>query len=293
MSEIGPNFFIVGAAKSGTSALAYLLGQNSDIFMSPVKEPYYFCNKPEVSKNEYFSLFQGSERFIARGEATTGYLYDPSSPQKIKDFCVNAKIIVILRNPVAMAYSLWRYMVLNGNEKLSFLDALDAEAERERNIDHLHLAGRPENYLYIQRASYYNQILRYYRVFGENQVLVLGFEEFTRNPNAVIRSTYRFLGVRDDFIPTMSRVNDGGVARSRYLQWVTTQEYKILKMTVPLRWRRSIRSALKGLNFNPLPRQKPPCLPEWVSLRLQGDIKAMSGLKNVDGVLANWISDEV
>lgn len=72
-----PNFFIVGAAKSGTSSLAYYLGQHPDVYMSPVKEPCYFLSDFGLDDyNEYISLFRGAGDALAVGEASTGYLAD-------------------------------------------------------------------------------------------------------------------------------------------------------------------------------------------------------------------------
>ena len=124
-----PNFFIVGAAKSGTTSLYHYLGQHPEIYMCPEKEPAYFYsenNRPtsefsgsiytDSFKNrhkklslynieEYLALFETVKGETAIGEATPDYLPQPETPKLIFEDVPHAKIIAILRNPFDAAYS--------------------------------------------------------------------------------------------------------------------------------------------------------------------------------------------
>ena len=107
--ETWPNFFIVGAPKSGTTSLYEYLKQIPQVYMSPVKEPHYFSKsivpdnhflKPIRDKKKYLNLFEGAKNEIAIGEASPTYLADPEAPKLIHELVPNAHIIIILRDPI-------------------------------------------------------------------------------------------------------------------------------------------------------------------------------------------------
>jgi len=132
-----PNFFIVGAAKSGTTSLYHHLCQHLDVFMSPVKEPHYFSRdvgvrsfKADDTKSifanlrgyidfilksrfyilnfeKYKRLFSNVKNEKAIGEASVSYLVSKVAAEEIYKFNPDAKIIIILRNPVKRAFSHW------------------------------------------------------------------------------------------------------------------------------------------------------------------------------------------
>src|SRR5262249_11013082 len=106
MSEIWPNFFIVGAPRAGTTSLYIYLKQIPGIYMSPVKEPHYFNHEPgERSRDEYLELFRAADTAVAVGEASVGYLRHPDAPLRIRANVPHAKIIMSLRDPVEKVYS--------------------------------------------------------------------------------------------------------------------------------------------------------------------------------------------
>src|ERR1700733_8619605 len=115
------NLFIVGAAKCGTTSLYEYLNQHPEIYMCPVKEPHFFSNKvenlnkdlyraPEPGKkyhtkvikdiDVYTSLFDDGAAYKIRGEASPSYLWDSDVAQKLYQYNPNAKIIIILRDPI-------------------------------------------------------------------------------------------------------------------------------------------------------------------------------------------------
>ena len=111
--EIWPNFFIVGAQKAATSSLYQYLKEIPGVYMSPIKEPFYFAPhtvQDDASdlirdKKEYLRLFEKARGYIAVGEATPIYLWDPDSPKLIHQTVPHARIIMILRDPIERAYS--------------------------------------------------------------------------------------------------------------------------------------------------------------------------------------------
>ena len=122
-----PNLFIVGAQKSGTSALAAWLTEHPQVFMSFPKEPGFLCFSERGyryndgygklapaseyvvnDKLAYEKLFAAAKKQHAvLGEASTWYFAMPGMAERIASYSQNAKIVVILRNPVERAYSAW------------------------------------------------------------------------------------------------------------------------------------------------------------------------------------------
>lgn len=216
-----PNFFIVGAAKSGTTSLWQYLRQHPDIFMPAdiaSKEPSYYCDTYGVQSYEaYLSLFFKDATTEKRiGEASTPYLTSPESARKIYDAVPDARIIMLLRNPVNRAYSLWKWMHAYGYETIgTFEEALEAEfCSRKDNpefIGKFQKGGSAYywDFLYFDSGLYFDQVKRYYDLFPKKQLAVLIFEEFVKSPLQFVHEVYEFLDVDPDFDPEIKIHNEG------------------------------------------------------------------------------------
>jgi hypothetical protein len=202
--EIWPNFFLVGAQKSGTTSLHEYLSQIPNIFMSKLKEPYYFMTRWDDSsiykgmrvrsKEEYLRLFRKAKGYSAIGESSPLYLWDPGTPTKISEIVPEAKIIMILRNPIDRAFSHYLYMIRFGLEQSSdFYEALITDYNNPQKVVGL-------SHLYIDFGLYAEQVKRYLDVFGKQNVLVLIFEEFINEPRTSLENVLRFLET-DSTIP--------------------------------------------------------------------------------------------
>lgn len=201
--QITPNFFILGAAKAGTTSLYEYLKGHPDIFLSAVKEPQFFCNDDLFNKGFDFYLnlfFSSSENFKARGEATPHYLYYEKVARRIAELIPkkNQKFIVIMRDPVKRAYSLYWNMVYEGYEKLSFEEAIAAEKQRYKNLQQLEHIGTIR-FQYVDSSLYAKQIQRYLNYFEKKQFLFLFQHDFWANRNAVLQKIYNFLEVSEFF----------------------------------------------------------------------------------------------
>jgi hypothetical protein len=223
-----PNFFIVGAQKAGTTSLYHYLNQHPEVYMSPIKEPFFFDHeldsKGEVvasefegrrqpprfaNVKEYSRLFEGVGDEKAIGEATPLYIYAPGTPERIERYAPGAKSIALLRHPAERAYSAFLYAVRIGAEPLTdFAQALRAEPLRMRN-------GWHYVFHYRSRGLYYQQLQRYYEVFGRERVGAWLYEDMKEDPAVVARSVFRFLEVDDTFVAdTSSKHNRAGVPAS-------------------------------------------------------------------------------
>lgn len=226
-----PNFFILGAAKCGTTSLYSYLDQHPNIYMSPVKEPRFFAlegEKPDfrgpsdrrginrcrfTDIEAYRELFRSVSDESAVGEASTLYLYSLKAPERIRRRVPDAKLLAVLRNPVERAYSAHLWMLRDSREPLhNFARAL--REEEARIADN----WGPE-YHYRQRGYYHSQLKRYFDRFDRDRIQVYLYEDLTTNPAGVVQSVFRFLDVDDTFTPdTSTRHNVSGIPKSKVLQ---------------------------------------------------------------------------
>ena len=241
-----PNFLIIGAMKSGTTALYYYLEQHPQIYMSPVKEPNFFCSGDRESWESesvkrigaYQYLFRGVSDEKAIGEVSHCYLYEPQALARIRQHLPDAKLVAILRNPVDRAYSHFLHMVRSGTEPLTdFAQALREEetgAYQNRSLQD-----------YVGRGRYYAQLKRYFDAFDRKQLKVYLYEDLTNAPVDTLQDTFRFLGVDDSFVPDVSlRRNVSGYPKYKTLDSFLRRPSSVkdaLKVYLParLRWRLS------------------------------------------------------
>lgn len=256
-----PNFVIIGAAKAGTTSLYYYLKQHPEVYVSSVKEPRFFAlenetlnfQNPDQGINEtsvtsletYKQLFDGVTQEAAIGEASPLYLYSPKAVERIKHYIPNAKLIVILRNPVERAYSCYTHLIREGFETLSFREALEEEKKRiQKNWAHL---------WHYQTAGYYHeQLKRYFDTFDRNQIKVYLYEDFNTDSIAIVQDACRFLGVDDTFVPELTRMNVSGVPKIRFLQTLLgtgNTLRKILKAILPKGFRKDVAQRLRKWNL--------------------------------------------
>jgi hypothetical protein len=225
-----PNFLVVGAAKSGTTALYEYLKQHPQVFMSYSKEPHFFSfegKRPDfqgpgdkelyddigVSDIEvYRRLFRAVTKETAIGEASVYYLYLARARDRIRYYVPDMKIIAILRNPVERAYSNFLHMIRDGKEPLAdFARALQAEEGRIQN-------NWGPLWHYKQVGFYYEQLKRYYEVFDREQIRVYLYEDLHDDPTTTVRDAYTFLGVDDAFTPDGSvSHNVSGVPKNKHV----------------------------------------------------------------------------
>jgi hypothetical protein len=237
--EVWPNFFIVGAHKAATSSLYFYLKEIPGVYMSPVKEPLYFSPHTVQNsaydvirdKKEYLRLFKKARGYIAVGEASTAYLWDPDAPKLIHQTVPHARIIMILRDPIERAYSNYLMVKKYGGIKSSFYDELirDYKSQEEK------LYGRSQ--LYVELGMYYEQVKGYFDIFGREQVKVIIFEEFVQHPQQSINEVLAFLGVNYKVTAIKEQYNPYSVPRSHlsrlvyaFFRWLRDRNIKVYKI---------------------------------------------------------------
>lgn len=198
MANRQPDFICVGAQKAGTTTLDQHLRSHSDIYLPRNKELQYFSNKYSKDIRWYYRQFAGAEQSQRIGELTPYYLFHPFCAERISNNLPDAKIIILLRDPVARAVSGYFHSRRLGNEPLELEAAMLAEPERLRGAE-VQLAKRGgrhyshQHHSYISRSRYEIQIKRYFDYFPKTQLLLLQSEAFFRSPSEILSKILRFL----------------------------------------------------------------------------------------------------
>jgi len=217
-----PNFFLLGASKAGTTTLYALLRQHPEIYLPEIKEPHFFSNdyKYEKGINYYLSsYYSGAADYLARGDATPHYLFFEKAAERISHHLplTHQRFIVILRDPVSRAYSLYWNMVREGVEVNSFRRALELEEERSKDSEIIKQGTVCIQY--VASSLYAAQLNTYFRYFSHEQFLILLQEDLACDPNAVMKEVFRFLGVQEDIrIRNTEPKNQAAGSRSVRLQ---------------------------------------------------------------------------
>jgi len=255
-----PDFFLVGAPKCGTTALYSCLDQHPEIFVPRRKEIHYFgsdLDSPNYLRDteKYFSLFADARDAKRVGEASVWYLFSKCAAAEIKNFCSDARIIIMLRDPVEMIYSLHSQHLYNGTEDIEdFAEALDAEEDRKRNRRLPQGVPAIQRLFYREVGKYADQVGRYLRAFGPKQVKIIIYDDFKRDSTVLCRETFAFLNVDAAFEPQVRVVNSNKQLRSRTAQLLLNHPPRLLsKIARPLStqgMRHKVFATLQELNTN-------------------------------------------
>jgi hypothetical protein len=229
-----PNFFIAGAPKSGTTSLYHYLGQHPEIYMSPIKEPNYFASevrlgqfsehlRPRAERDlaplraylngpmrekrfgslisewpDYLRLFRKAQGQKAIGEASVCYLWSESAAANIRRSIPHAKIILVLRNPVEMVFSMYLHTLRSGAVQGSFREAIALGLQqRGGRFDVLHP--------FLDMGFYHQQLSRYLEAFPKKQLRIYWYEEYQAKASRTLADMFRFLDVDSAFAPDMSK----------------------------------------------------------------------------------------
>ena len=194
------DFFIVGAPKCGTTALVEYLNATNEVFVPPIKEPHFFCFEwPEFQRvrtfDEYHALYDRSGNKLC-GDASVWYLYSKESAKNIKNYNDEAKIIIMLREPVAAMQSLHSQLLFSGREDVNdFTKAVNLESERSKGNFLPKNSIVNEHLLYSEVYSYEEQVSRYIELFGEENCKIVLYEDFFKSVESGLTDVMSFLGL--------------------------------------------------------------------------------------------------
>jgi hypothetical protein len=206
MKSFKVDFFVVGAARCGTTSLYNYLNQHPDIFLPNIKELNHFSEveskersdykKPKTDQDyhtkiiklfeDYKRLFKNAKENQLKGDISPSYLSNNNTAQRIFKHNPNAKIIISLRNPVQRAFSHYAMNFGVGYDRHeSFEEALKAKRE--------HIWGGGN--LYLEWSSYYELVKSYYDLFDKKNIHLIIFEDWTKNKEKALGEIFNFLGI--------------------------------------------------------------------------------------------------
>lgn len=292
-----PEFFLVGAPKSGTTSLVSYLRQHPAVFI-PVKETQFFSDFPVTARyrvnglEAFGAIYERCPDGAVAGDASTWHLPSVHAARRIHAFNPAARIAMILRNPVDRAYShYWHKRRVRADqdqearcETLSFEQALEAE---ERRIE----AGWGVGFRYVATGQYADQVRRYLETFPRNRVKMYVFEDFVRDADALCRDLFRFLEldpgqrVRSDEV-----FNRGLTYRSRLFATLLGGSFPgraRVKRALPARMLRMARPLKR---FNAVrPPAMAPATRAWLVERFRPDVERLESILDRD--LSRWRAD--
>tara|TARA_B110000459_G_C16553755_1_gene468011 strand:- start:237 stop:1139 length:903 start_codon:yes stop_codon:yes gene_type:complete len=229
-----PNFIIIGAMKSATTSLYTYLKQHPDVFMTNIKEPMFFNNfqnnnnfkilgkkKNKITTfQQYYTLFDAVKNERAIGEASPAYISNEDCPRLIQQHLPHAKIIAVLRQPVARAYSNFLHARRAGREPIDdFETAFNKETERKtENWSPL--------YHYKGKGYYTEQLERYFTLFPKENIKVLIFEDLVKDPTKTTQEVFKFLNIDNSFVPdTSKKSNVSGIPKGLFGLFIMKLRY--------------------------------------------------------------------
>jgi hypothetical protein len=233
-----PNFFIIGAARSGTTSLYLYLEQHPDIYFPEVKELNFFSNPRYWNKglDWYESRFNPQNTGVPRlGEASTSYTRAPFSqgvPEKIASYAPDAKFIYIVRNPIDRFISHHLHRVQVGQETRSISNIIANLINED----------------FAWQGCYNYQIEQFLKFFNPDQIYVVSMEELSQSPDSLVKKIFQFLGVRDTVrIEKSGRVFNANKITTKKSKWglkiLSFFRRNLQQRSLPYRLKRFIQSS--------------------------------------------------
>jgi len=285
------DFFIVGAPKAGTTSLYHYLNEHPQIEMSSQKEPDYFSDTAIQEQGMYYSknridteekynrLFNAQKKDVIFGEGSVSYLFYPTVAQDIKVYNPNAKIIIMLRNPIERAFSHYLMDYRLGLVSDSFEDIINKKSKHKN----AHLFYQQ----YIKVGEYTTQLKRYFDIFDKENILLIDYEDFKSNVAGTVDSVYSFLEVSTEFAANVSKqYNTFTIPKNRLIRFMYS--FVVIRNILSFIFSKNIVKAVRFILFK---KDKKPKLLEETSNQLKryfsDDVRLLESIIGKD--YSKWI----
>lgn len=244
-----PNLFILGAPKCGTTSLATWLAEHPNIFMSNPKEPHFFSsdlkNRAVTKPACYYSLFcKASSESQVIGEASTWYLFSKTAIDNIERECPGSRFIVMVRDPVEMAYSLYlhnfRKLIENAS---SFQEAWNLQDERRKGENIPKYCREPAFLQYYEACSLGSLCERLLCKVSEKRVIFIALEKIKLCPKTEYEKVLSFLKLVGDNRESFPVVNQARECKSKLV-------HRIIASGSNLKKKLGIQNSFSMTKFN-------------------------------------------
>ena len=237
-----PDFVVAGVPRASTTTLAAHLRELDEVVLPPVKEPHFFSLHRSYGLDWYAGLYRGARPDQRCGDITPAYLVHPGAVADMAQTLPDAKVVVVLRNPVDRAYSHFWLNQWKGVERNDFEGGLAAEPDRLRRNP------RSVQYAYVRSGHYARWLRELYDHVPEERVHVVLFDDMVANLGETLAGVCRHIGVTPPDRVEKKHTNHHGPVRS---VWVST-----VARHVPGPACRTLR------RWNSSPGKYPPMAPE-------------------------------
>ncbi len=202
--SVKPTFFIVGTPKGGTTSLFNYLEEHPEVFVPKIKEPHFF-SCPEV-KNTYYNatiidsleayqkLYKESKTYKAIGDFSSSYLNNENSPKKIKDFNPQAKVVIVLRNPVERAISHYLMDYSLGYISVPLKEIINNKQQYADFYEQ-----------YVETGFYDGQLKNYLQVFKPSNIQIILSDDLFSETEKTVSNLFQFIGVDTSFKPDYTK----------------------------------------------------------------------------------------
>jgi len=291
--EKKPNFFIIGAPKSGTTSLSIWLSDHPQVYFSKKKEPYFFNTDDKwilrLSEKQYLILFrEAKSNHLAIGEGTVWYLNSKIAVSNIEKFTNNqAKYIVCLRNPVELAVSLHNQHKNTGLENIiDFQVAWNLSEYRVKDIRTSIECGGTNWLNYKKICLLGEQVERLLKTVNRDRIHFVFFEDLKNNPKETYNRIIHFLGLREHEKREFTVENRSLKIRNNYIKELLVI-LKIIKIKTGLPIKFGLLNKIDQLNKKV--GNYPPIDPEFIKEMKEYFYKDLVLLeKLVDKDLTSW-----
>ena len=257
-----PDFFIVGAAKAGTTSIYQYLKQHPEIYLPPIKEVNFFCTDIQIKNfrpdyagsvftdvdawiasgmktelfhgflqhwNQYEKIFQQAEGKKAIGELSNTYLFSEVAAKNIVEKFPEAKIIMVLRHPVERAFSHYLMDFKNGLVNENFLIEFNRDKNKEKK-------GWGISNLYFELGLYSEQVKRYIDLFSNDRIKIFLFDDLVNDERAVFKTICNFLNIDSGFqFDFETKHNQNTFPKNKWVAAISKQKFirQFIKNIIP------------------------------------------------------------
>ncbi|MEM9022271.1 MAG: sulfotransferase [Bacteroidota bacterium] len=317
-SPITPNFFLAGVVKGGTTSLGHYLNNHPEVYLSPIKETTFLSQRDmdfarfrkdyrmdvqlDVSRyvrgpmterihiahveawEDYLRLFAPAKGFRAIGEASVSYAICPSAAPAIHARLPQARIVLMLRDPVSRCFS--QYLMNRKEGKTLETDFLREVRNDQEQAHH----GWGVSHQYLELGMYADQVARFQQLFPKEQLCLLDYHDFRKDPADTLRQIFAFLGVDTAVaVDTSERLNEAQMPRFARLQYALTQAGVVgmVKRMLPRNARKVVMKRLYSKQSLPAltPEQRAFLIDHY-----REDVARLETLWNKD--LSHWLQPD-
>ena len=235
-----PNFFVIGAGRTGTTSLYHYLDQHPSLSKSAYDELGFFDDNFHLGLHLYRSLFPSiftkfriklKTHFFMTYDVTPSYVRRPWIARRIKKQFPDSKLIIVLRNPVDRTYSHY-YLSTTSGETRTFEEVIEEDMNdivtwNDDSKDDNYFATKVENSK-LARGFYSEQLPVWFELFSKNQILIISSEDLASNTKNIMNDIFQFLN-----LPKYEILNTKKVNVSKYSKMNSNTRKKLVTFFKP------------------------------------------------------------